>query len=143
MLLFLPRLSRFPNGYEVRNISYYVKNSNAAFPEETIDVEFVESLHKSVLTNSFLVLDNGENVVGFCFLKRFLPIKNFDRTAVITYFISPEHTRCGLGSLLINELIHYANDYDIDNFIAIIASDNIQSINFHKKTGLSIAWNIK
>jgi phosphinothricin acetyltransferase len=43
--------------------------------------------------------------------------------------------RQGLGSLLINELINYANNSNIDNFIAEIASDNIQSINFHKKHG--------
>lgn len=118
--------------------NYYVKNSNAAFPEKDIDVKFVESLHSSTLTNSFLVLDNGEKVIGFGLLKRFLPIENFSRTAAITYFISPEYTRCGLGSLLMNELVDYANDYKIDNFIAAIASDNIQSINFHKKQGFQL-----
>ena len=115
--------------------NYYIENSNAAFPEKIVDVKFVENLHKSVLTNSFMVLDNGEKVVGFGLLKNYLPFENFSKTAYITYFIAPEHTRCGLGSLLINELTNYANDYSINNFIAVIASDNIQSINFHIKQG--------
>lgn len=123
----------YPSIAEVYN--YYVQNSNAAFLEESIDVKFVESLHKSALKNSFLVLDNGEKVVGFGLLKQFLVIDNFSRTATITYFISPEYTRRGLGSLLINELTRYANDNNIDNFIAEIASDNTQSIHFHRKQG--------
>jgi len=118
--------------------NYYIENSSAAFPEEVIDVKFVDSLHQSVLADSFLVLDNGECVVGFGFLRKFLPIENFNRTALISYFISPEYTRRGLGSLLMNELTDYANDRNIDNFIAVIASDNIQSINFHKKQGFRL-----
>ena len=118
--------------------NYYIENSNAAFPEENVDVKFVESLRQSVLADSFLALDNGEAVVGFGFLRKFLPIENFNRTALISYFISPEYTRRGLGSLLMNELTDYANDRNIDNFIAVIASDNIQSINFHKKQGFQL-----
>ncbi|MCD7935464.1 MAG: N-acetyltransferase family protein [Tannerellaceae bacterium] len=115
--------------------NYYVENSNAAFLETNMDVEFVESLHKAALKNSFLVADNEEKVVGFCLLKSFLPMENFKRTATITYFISLEYTRCGVGNLFLNELLQYANDNHIDNFIAEIASDNIQSITFHKKQG--------
>ena len=118
--------------------NYYIKNSNAAFLERNIDVKFVESLYDSTLANSFLVLDNEEQVVGFALLKEFLPIENFSRTASITYFISPKYTRCGFGSLFIDELTKYANEHDIDNFIAAISSDNIQSINFHKKKGFQL-----
>jgi phosphinothricin acetyltransferase len=124
--------------YIVDIYNYYVKNSNAAFLEKSIDVKFVESLHNSALTNSFLVLDNGEKVIGFSLLKEFLPFENFRRTATITYFISPEYTRHGLGNLLINELIGYGNKCNIDNFIAEISSENIPSINFHKKQGFQL-----
>ncbi|MCC8154610.1 MAG: hypothetical protein LIP01_10580 [Tannerellaceae bacterium] len=82
--------------------NYYVENSNAAFLETNIDVEFVESLHKVALKGSFLIADNGEKVIGFCLLKNFLPMENFKRTATITYFISPEYTRWGLGNLFLN-----------------------------------------
>lgn len=118
--------------------NYYIKNSNAAFPEKNIDVEFVESLYNSTLTDSFLVLDNGEKVVGFALLREFLPIENFSRTASISYFIAPEYTKSGFGSLLINELVNYAIHHNIDNFIASIASDNNQSILFHKKHGFQL-----
>ncbi|MCD8262603.1 MAG: N-acetyltransferase family protein [Bacteroides sp.] len=116
----------------------YVENSNAAFLEKTVDGAFVESLHQAALPNSSLVLDNGEQAVGFCLLKSFLPIESFTRTATITYFISPEYTRRGFGSLFIDELIKYANDHHIDNFIAEIASDNIQGIHFHQKQGFEV-----
>ena len=118
--------------------NYYIKNSSAAFPEKNIDVKFVESLYNSTLADSFLVLDNGEKVVGFALLREFLPIENFSRTASISYFISPEYTRSGFGSLLINELVNYAIHHNIDNFIASIASDNNQSILFHKKHGFQL-----
>ncbi|MCD7971747.1 MAG: N-acetyltransferase family protein [Candidatus Azobacteroides sp.] len=123
--------------------NYYIEHSNAAFPEENIDVTFIASLHKSVLTDSFLVLDNGEKVIGFGLLKDFLPFENFSRTASITYFISPEYTRCSLGSLLLKELTNYAEEYKIDNFIAVIASDNTRSINFHKKQGFQLCGTLK
>ena len=118
--------------------NYYIKNSSAAFPEKSIDAGFVESLHKSTLAGSFLVLDNGEKVVGFALLREFLPIENFSRTASISYFIAPEYTRNGFGSLLINQLADYAIHHNIDNFIASIASDNHQSINFHEKHGFQL-----
>ena len=122
-------------GYIVDIYNYYVQNSNAAFIDKSIDIKFVETLHKAALKNSFLVLDKGEMIVGFALLKSFLPIETFNRTATVSYFIAPEYTRQGLGSLLINRLVDYAHTSNIDNFIAEISSDNIQSINFHKKQG--------
>lgn len=122
-------------GYIADIYNYYVQNSNAAFIEKIIDLKFVETLHEKALKKSFFVLDKGEMIIGFALLKNFLPIENFNRTATVSYFISPEYTRQGLGSLLINKLINYAKNSNIDNLIAEIASDNVQSINFHKMHG--------
>jgi len=118
--------------------NYYVRNSNAAFPEKEVDVKFVESLHQSVLPGSFLVLDNSHKVVGFCCLKPFLALANFSRTASITYFIAAEYTGSGLGTQLFDKIIHYAEKNNIDNLIAVIASDNVQSIGFHRKQGFQL-----
>lgn len=122
-------------GYIVDIYNFYVQNSNAAFIEKSINVKFVENLHEAALQNSFLVLDQGEMIIGFALLKRFFSIETFNRTATVSYFISPEYTRQGLGSLLIDKLINYANSVGVDNFIAEINSDNIQSLNFHEKQG--------
>jgi L-amino acid N-acyltransferase YncA len=116
--------------------NYFVQHSFAAYPEEPVDYAFFDYFRE--LSRNFPAIvaksDQGA-VVGFAFLRPFHPSKTFSRTAEVTYFIIPHHTRAGLGSLMLGELVKRARQMGIDNLLASVASLNEPSIRFHEKHG--------
>jgi L-amino acid N-acyltransferase YncA len=73
--------------------------------------------------------------MGFGMLMAYNPFPTFSHTAEITYFIKPGYTGRGIGKLLLDHLIPKARDKGITCLIASISSNNVESINFHKKNG--------
>jgi len=82
-----------------------------------------------------LVIETGNKIVGFGYISPYKPFPNFSRTGVLTYFILPEYTGKGIGTLLYNKLIEEGLKAGITNYLANISSKNAQSINFHEKLG--------
>jgi L-amino acid N-acyltransferase YncA len=74
-------------------------------------------------------------VIGFGLLKRFHPSEVFNHTAELGYFIKPDYTVKGLGTLLLAQLIRDARKMNIRVLLASISSMNEKSIEFHKKHG--------
>ena len=116
--------------------NYFVLHSFAAYPEERVDYTAFD--HFQELSRNYPAIvakhDSGA-VVGFAFLRPYHPAKTFSRTAEVTYFIIPHHTRMGLGSLMLEELADKARQRGIDNLLASIASLNEPSVRFHEKQG--------
>jgi len=116
--------------------NYYVSHSHAAFLEVPVSYVFF---------NKFLGITRGypalvaktasEKVVGFAFLRPYHPAATFRRTAEITYFILPDHTRRGLGTALLEYLVRAARDMGIDSILAAISSHNQPSLHFHLRQG--------
>ncbi len=116
--------------------NYFIQHSFAAYPEEPVDYAFYDyflELNRGL--PSTVVKHESGPVVGFAFLRPYHPAKTFLRTAEIAYFIMPHHTRRGIGSLMLDELVKRAKKMGIDNFLASIASPNEPSIRFHEKHG--------
>jgi L-amino acid N-acyltransferase YncA len=59
----------------------------------------------------------------------------FNHTAELGYFIKPDYTVRGLGTLLLAQLIQDAKKMNIRVLLASISSLNEKSIEFHKKHG--------
>lgn len=116
--------------------NYFIQHSFAAYPEEPVDYSFFDYFRE--LSRDFpsvVARHVSGGIVGFAFLRPYHMAKTFNRTAEITYFIIPHHTRTGLGSLLLRELAGRAKQMGIDNLLASIASLNDPSIRFHEKQG--------
>ncbi|MEJ2555746.1 MAG: GNAT family N-acetyltransferase [Anaerolineae bacterium] len=77
---------------------------------------------------------SGE-VVGFAFLHPYHSASTLRRTAVITYFIMPKHTRKGLGTAILKRFVEEAQKLGVDTILASISSRNEESIRFHTKNG--------
>lgn len=119
---------------EVSSIfSYYIENNFAAYPESEVDSNFFLNIKQTA--NCFYVLELGTTIVGFAFLRNFLPYDNFKHTGVLTYFIDYKYTDKGLGTLLLNKLIEYAKENEISILLVNLSSLNQQSLNFHIKHG--------
>ncbi len=116
--------------------NYYVENTFAAYPENKAPYEFFEILMNMSQGYPFLVAkDEKSRVLGFGFLHPHNPMPAFSRTAEITYFISPEHTRSGIGKKMLDRLLAEAGTMGITSILASISSLNEPSMAFHKKNG--------
>ncbi|MFX1445141.1 MAG: GNAT family N-acetyltransferase [Promethearchaeota archaeon] len=122
------------DGYHITSIiNYFTKNSFAAFPNKEVGIEFFIALKKEAI--AFYMLEINKEPVGFCCLRKYNPFETFSHTGLLTYFILPEYTKKGFGTLMLSQLINDAESNGINNLLACIASQNIQSIKFHEKHG--------
>ncbi|MEG0251285.1 MAG: N-acetyltransferase family protein [Christensenellaceae bacterium] len=113
----------------------YIKTSTAAFPAVVLADSFYEQILERTKNYPAFVLVDAENVVGFCFLSQFHMFSTFQTAATITYFLSANYVRKGLGTLCIEKMESEALLLGIHQMIAEISSENEASINFHKKHG--------
>jgi len=114
-------------------VNSFVENSFAAYQDEAYPPTIVDEWTKKARV--FLVLETGNEVVGFGFVASYRPFKSFNHVGVLTYFILQEYTGKGLGTILINKLISKGKALGITNYLAHISSKNEQSLNFHIKHG--------
>ncbi|HBV98952.1 MAG: GCN5 family acetyltransferase [Peptococcaceae bacterium BICA1-7] len=116
--------------------NHYVGQSFAAFPEEKIPYTFFEEVFLKSQGYPRIVAENQEgNVVGFALLRPHNPIPAFRGTGEITYFIKPDMTGRGLGTLMLKYLLEEARSRGIKNILAAISSINKDSIRFHSRHG--------
>jgi len=116
--------------------NHYVRNSFEAYPETPVGYEFFDRFMEMSKGYPALVAKSETgDVVGFAFLHPHRPISSFKRTAEITYFILPEHTRKGLGRTMLDHLVEQARPMGVDNLLAHVSSLNEDSLQFHRKCG--------
>lgn len=116
--------------------NHYVENTFATFTGTKISYEAFDLLFQ--MSHGFprgAIKDQNGQAVGFGMLRVHNPITAFSQTAEVTYFIHPDHTRKGLGTLMLDFLEKRAIQKGIKTILASISSLNPQSINFHQKNG--------
>lgn len=117
--------------------NHYAANSMAAFYEGGLSPQFVDGLSQAVGDYPFVVAETGGQVVGFGLLRPYHPSPVFRRTAELTYFIAPDYTRQGLGSLFFDFLEQAARVRGVACLLASIARDNQASRAFHQAKGFA------
>jgi L-amino acid N-acyltransferase YncA len=118
--------------------NHFVANDWSAYPEEKLDyMVYDRFLDMARGYPAFVAVSEDGTVVGFGFLHAFLPAATFRRSAEVTYFILPEHTRQGLGGRMLDAFTEAARRRGVDNLLASISSRNETSLNFHKRHGFS------
>jgi L-amino acid N-acyltransferase YncA len=116
--------------------NHFIRHSQAAFPADPVDYAFFDRfLEMSRGYPAVVVRDAAGQVVGFAFLRPYHPAATFSRTAEITYFILPEHTRQGLGTAILELFVEQAGSLGIDTILACVSSKNPESLRFHGKNG--------
>jgi phosphinothricin acetyltransferase len=116
--------------------NYYIQNSFAAFPSRPLPEQMLDKfVDIAKAYPAVSVLDETGKVVGFAMLRPYYFEDSMKRTGEISYFLMPEATGQGIGSMILKQFIERAKLMGIDNILACISSRNIESINFHKKHG--------
>jgi len=115
--------------------NHYIE-TDFAFPDTKVDYDFFDRLLDMSKGYPALVAkaESGD-VVGFALLHQYAWADSFKRSAKITYFILPQHTRKGLGKMMLDRLIAQARSMGVDHLLANISSHNKGSTQFHCKYG--------
>ncbi len=113
--------------------NWYIENSLAAYPDKIKSNDYFSHFMEATKGYpAYTIFDNDE-IVGFCFLRPYLPHSTFRETAEITYFIKENYTGKGLGKLALDKLEEDAKAADIKYILASISSENLHSLSFHLK----------
>jgi phosphinothricin acetyltransferase len=116
--------------------NHYVETSYAAYFGNRLDESFLIQLNQKTSGYPFYIIETPEKqIVGFGLIHSYHPAKTFSRVAELSYFISPSHTRKGLGTKLLSILIDKATEMGITSLLASISSLNQSSVDFHNKNG--------
>ncbi len=116
--------------------NHFVENSFAAYNDKTVGYEFYDVfLNMARGYPSVVVKSETGDVVGFGFLSSFHHAPSFGRTACASYFVHPDHTRRGIGGLILQRFEKEAAAKGIVTILAHISSRNPDSIQFHRKNG--------
>jgi L-amino acid N-acyltransferase YncA/mannose-6-phosphate isomerase-like protein (cupin superfamily) len=125
------------HGREVIDIfNHYITQSFAAYPDQPMPYEFFGRYQQMTQGYpAFVAVADSGRVIGFGLLRPIHPAGTLRRTAEVSYFISPEYTRQGIGRALLDQLIEKAIPLGIDSLVASISSKNESSMAFHRKNG--------
>lgn len=115
--------------------NYYVDNSFSAYPDKTVPYGFYDKFMEMTKDYPAFSIKVKNKIVGFCFLRAYNPLPSFKECAEITYFIDKDFTKKGIGKIALDKLEIEAQQKGIKTILASIASENHQSIAFHKKSG--------
>jgi phosphinothricin acetyltransferase len=121
--------------------NHYAVHGFAAYADKPVRERYFTGLLKNAY--AFYVVDSPEGVLGFGFVKPFLPFSAFATTGELSYFIMPEYVNQGFGSLLLYRLIRDSRTKGISMVVAHMASWNEEGIRFHRKHGFYDAGRLK
>ncbi len=113
--------------------NWYIENSLAAYPDKIKSNEYFSYFMDATKGFPAYTIFDDEDIVGFCFLRPYLPHSTFRETAEITYFIKDGYTGKGLGKQALNILEEGAKATGIKYILASISSVNLHSLSFHHK----------
>lgn len=124
-------------------VNYYVSESTYHFSDEPIEISKVYDLIFKETQLPRYVIQSEEIIIGFGYAYDFRSENTFSETVKLTYWLRPAFTGKGIGSKLYNILEHELCLLGIRNILVNISSENLASLNFHKKLGYIECGNFK
>lgn len=121
----------------------YVLNTAITFEEVVPSVEeFQERIAKTLESFPYLVLEEGEEIVGYAYAGRLSQRVAFDWSTEVSIYISIDHQRKGFGKLLYTELEKQLLKLGYQNIYACVAVPEVEdeyltnnSLSYHQYLG--------
>jgi L-amino acid N-acyltransferase YncA len=111
----------------------HTTQGHGAFLDAPAPPQFFTRLRRSTGDMPFYVVEDGRGrVVGYGRLYPYDDIPAFAHCACIGYFVLPEHTRRGVGGMLLAHLEADARARGITTLVAATSSLNEPSMGFHQ-----------
>jgi phosphinothricin acetyltransferase len=115
--------------------NYYIENSFSAYSETMVPYSFYDRFLERTQGYPAFTIMAEDKVAGFCFLRAYNPFPTFNECVEITYFIHRDFTDKGIGRKALEKLEAEARLKEIKTLLASIASENNESLAFHRKNG--------
>ena len=121
----------------IRDIyDYYIRNTTATFHSEPITAgELKEFLFIGNPKYPSFLIQEGDMVIGYCFLTRYKNRQAYDRTAEVSIYLRPEFTGKGIGAAALKVLEDAAGKSGIRVIIGTLCGENHASIRLMEKCG--------
>ena len=119
--------------------NHYITNTIITFEEKTITPTDMLSRITKVLSTELpwlVVEDETGNVLGYAYATKWRERHSYRFSVEVTVYLSPEHGRKGLGSLLYRDLFTQLKALGIHSVIGGITLPNAASVAVHEKFGL-------
>jgi L-amino acid N-acyltransferase YncA len=123
--------SDFTSICEIYN--HYVTKSTITFDLLPLTIEEVKVKIEYNYRYPCVVYEQSGNVVGFAASSEWKAKKAYEQTVETSIYLSPEHCRQGLGTLLLKELICLLRSQGIHSVISGIIMPNPASVLLHEK----------
>lgn len=122
-----------------------ILNSTALYDYEPRTLEQQISIFKTKLENNFpiIVAVNAEKILGFGYYSEFRFRDAYRFTVEHSVYVRDGEKGLGVGKTLLSELIALAKNQKMHTMVAVIDSENEDSIAFHKNFGFQTIGVIK
>jgi phosphinothricin acetyltransferase len=129
-----------------RIYAHHVLHGAASYEEIAPDSAEIAKRRQAVLDIGapYLVAELNGVVQGYAYAAKFRPRSAYRYTLEHSIYVAPEATGHGIGTRLMTELIERCTALGYRQMIAVIGgSDNLASINLHKRLGFTMAGRLK
>ncbi|MDN3677055.1 N-acetyltransferase family protein [Flavobacterium paronense] len=126
-------------------LNYYIANSTALYDYDLRTLEQQQALFEEKLAKGFpiIVATIEERVVGFGYYSEFRFREAYKFTVEHSVYVMPNEHGKGIGRLIMQSLIALAKKQKLHTMIAVIDSENQNSVAFHKQFGFATVGIIK
>jgi acetyltransferase, GNAT family len=115
--------------------NYYIEHTTAAYRSEKVGYDFFNTLVDDDVVSAYTIMNNANEVIGFCMLEKYKNIRTFDGIGDCMYFIKSGMTGKGMGRKILSLLENDAKQHSMKKLVVDISDENEQSITFHKNNG--------
>ncbi len=131
----------------LRIYNYFITNSLSNFEEKKLTFKNFLTLYNIIKIKKlpFILAKKNKNIIGIAFVNNFREKSGYRFTYEHSIYVSHEYNNLGYGTIILNKLIKLCKkNKKIKNLIAVIgSSDNISSIQIHKKNGFELIGTLK
>ncbi len=127
--------------------NYFISNSFSNFEEKRLNYKNFKILYKKIKSKKlpFILTKKNNKIIGIAFVNLFREKSGYRYTYEHSIYVDHEYSNLGYGTKILRELIKLCKkNKKIKNLIAVIgSSDNIASIQIHKKNGFKLIGTLK
>ena len=126
-------------------LNYYIANSTALYDYKprTLEQQRVIFAEKENKGFPIIVATIDNRVVGFGYYSEFRFREAYKFTVEHSVYVMPNEHGKGIGKVIMENLIYLAKNQKLHTMIAVIDSENQDSIKFHEQFGFTIVGVIK
>ena len=126
--------SDIPQVVEILN--HYVRNDSCTFQINTYSIsEISEKIAEITKVYPYIVMEEGNEVIGFAYASRWREKNAYDKSAETTIYLNPKHKYRGLGKILYQELIEQLREKNFRLLVACLTLPNPSSVRLHESLG--------